>query len=156
MRKYEEGKVVGFLFGTVVDESSRLAFEARLEARLVVLSLVLLRFSVSSIGHHRSCLSLEIMYRLCFVQFRGKGSRSVTNCHRGLRPESEYVSSRHFVKQILHSDFLPSISFSSSPGYLRYFLSSFACWLPGLVESRTCWSIRCLVVCLRRMFLRGA
>lgn len=58
MRKYEEGKVVGFLFGTVVDESSRLAFEARLEARLVVLSLVLLSFSVSSIGHHRSCLSL--------------------------------------------------------------------------------------------------
>ena len=32
---------MGFLFGTVVDESSRLAFEARLEARLVVLSLVL-------------------------------------------------------------------------------------------------------------------
>jgi hypothetical protein len=53
-------RVVSFLFGTVVDESSRLAFEAPCGSASWLLFCVsgLLRFSVSSIGHHRSCLSL--------------------------------------------------------------------------------------------------
>lgn len=156
----EEGKVVSFLFGTVVDESSRLVAllsrRRRGSASLLVFCVFLVCLGFCIFNWTPSLVSVPcIRYRLlCAISRQGN---NMTNGHQGLRPRvSMSVFGLCLVYLILIPKCLPSISFSSNPGCLRCFLSSFACWLPGLVESRTCWSIRCLGVCPRRMFLRGA